>query len=99
QKKKPDQDWQMKIRIEEVLRVFPSYGYRRVALHYSRQPRDEAGQRHSARQSHLTALRQYISQSSRPNEENRPKKKFQEFTFTKLMACGICGSGITAQEN
>ncbi|OYV27287.1 MAG: hypothetical protein B7W98_02085 [Parcubacteria group bacterium 20-58-5] len=33
QKKKPDQDWQMKIRIEEVLRVFPSYGYRRVALH------------------------------------------------------------------
>lgn len=32
------------------------------------------------------------------NEENRPKKKFQDFTFTKLMTCGICGSGITAQE-
>ena len=31
-------------------------------------------------------------------EENRPKKKFQDFTFTKLMVCGICGSGITAQE-
>jgi DNA invertase Pin-like site-specific DNA recombinase len=32
------------------------------------------------------------------NEENRPKKKFQDFTFTKLMTCGVCGSGITAQE-
>ena len=31
-------------------------------------------------------------------EENRPKKKFQDFTFTKLMTCGYCGSGITAQE-
>ncbi len=31
-------------------------------------------------------------------EENRPKKKSQDFTFTKLMICGICGSGITAQE-
>jgi DNA invertase Pin-like site-specific DNA recombinase len=32
------------------------------------------------------------------DEENRPKKKFQDFTFTKLMVCGLCGSGITAQE-
>jgi site-specific DNA recombinase len=31
-------------------------------------------------------------------EENRPKKKFQDFTFTKLMTCGYCGSGVTAQE-
>ncbi len=31
-------------------------------------------------------------------EESRPKKKSQDFTFTKLMICGICGSGITAQE-
>ncbi len=32
------------------------------------------------------------------NEENRPKTKFKEFTFTKLLTCGRCGSGITAQE-
>ena len=32
------------------------------------------------------------------NEENKPKSKFKEFTFTKLMVCGKCGSGITAQE-
>jgi DNA invertase Pin-like site-specific DNA recombinase len=32
------------------------------------------------------------------DEESRPKKKFQDFTFTKLMMCGICSSGITAQE-
>ena len=32
------------------------------------------------------------------SEENRPKTKFKEFTFTKLMTCGHCGSGITAQE-
>ncbi len=31
-------------------------------------------------------------------EENRPKTKFKELTFTKLMTCGYCGSGITAQE-
>ena len=33
QKKRPDKDWVLKIRIEEALREFPSYGYRRVALH------------------------------------------------------------------
>ncbi|MFZ1075169.1 MAG: IS3 family transposase [Minisyncoccia bacterium] len=33
QKKKPDKDWALKCRIEEVLREFPSYGYRRVALY------------------------------------------------------------------
>lgn len=32
-KKQPTKDWQLKCRIEEVLRAFPSYGYRRVALH------------------------------------------------------------------
>lgn len=32
-KKKPKEDWALKCRIEEVLRAFPSYGYRRVALH------------------------------------------------------------------
>ncbi|MDE1919129.1 MAG: zinc ribbon domain-containing protein [Patescibacteria group bacterium] len=30
--------------------------------------------------------------------ENRPKHRFQDFIFTKLMLCGECGSGITAQE-
>jgi DNA invertase Pin-like site-specific DNA recombinase/predicted metal-binding protein len=32
------------------------------------------------------------------NEDNKPKTKFKEFTFVKLMTCGKCGSGITAQE-
>lgn len=31
--KKPDKDWQLKCRIEEVLRGHPSYGSRRIALH------------------------------------------------------------------
>jgi DNA invertase Pin-like site-specific DNA recombinase len=31
-------------------------------------------------------------------EENRPKHKFKEWSFTKLLICGYCGSGITAQE-
>ena len=30
---KPDRDWQLKCRIEEVLRGHPSYGSRRVAMH------------------------------------------------------------------
>lgn len=32
-KKKPKRDWTLKVRIEETLREFPAYGYRRVALH------------------------------------------------------------------
>lgn len=31
--KKPDKDWQLKCRIEEVLRIHPSYGSRRLAIH------------------------------------------------------------------
>jgi len=31
--KKPDKDWELKCRIEEVLREHPSYGSRRIALH------------------------------------------------------------------
>lgn len=31
--KKPEKDWVLKVRIEETLREFPAYGYRRVALH------------------------------------------------------------------
>lgn len=31
--KKPDKDWQLKCRIEEVLREYPSYGSRRIATH------------------------------------------------------------------
>ena len=34
-KKKPNKDWELKCRIEEILRVFPGYGYRRAALHLS----------------------------------------------------------------
>jgi putative transposase len=31
--KKPDKDWQLKCRIEEVLREHPSYGSRRISIH------------------------------------------------------------------
>lgn len=31
--KKPDKDWQLKCKIEEVLRIHPSYGSRRISLH------------------------------------------------------------------
>ena len=31
--KKPDKDWHLKVKIEEVLREHPSYGSRRIALH------------------------------------------------------------------
>ncbi|HWO07016.1 MAG TPA: IS3 family transposase [Candidatus Paceibacterota bacterium] len=32
-RKKPDRDWELKCRIEEVLREFPAYGFRRIAQH------------------------------------------------------------------
>ena len=31
-------------------------------------------------------------------EESRKRTQRNDFTFTKLMTCGLCGSGITAQE-
>jgi DNA invertase Pin-like site-specific DNA recombinase len=31
-------------------------------------------------------------------EESRPKHKTHDTTFTKIMICGVCGSGITSQE-
>lgn len=31
--KKPDKDWQLKCQIEEVLRIHPSYGSRRLGIH------------------------------------------------------------------
>lgn len=31
--KRPDKDWALKVKIEEVLRRYPSYGSRRIALH------------------------------------------------------------------
>lgn len=31
--KKPEKDWELKCKIEEVLREFPSYGSRRIAIH------------------------------------------------------------------
>jgi len=31
--KKPDKDWQLKCQIEEVLRIHPSYGSRRISIH------------------------------------------------------------------
>ena len=34
-KRKPDDDWDLKVRIEETLREFPSYGYRRLSQHLS----------------------------------------------------------------
>lgn len=34
--RKPDKDWQLKCQIEEVLRVHPSYGSPRIALHLKR---------------------------------------------------------------
>ncbi len=34
-KRKPPEDWALKCRIEETLREFPSYGYRRLSLHLS----------------------------------------------------------------
>ncbi len=31
-------------------------------------------------------------------EDHKPKSKRHEFTFTRMISCGECGSGVTAQE-
>lgn len=40
----------------------------------------------------------YQAVQEKINEDARAKTNFQEFTFTRLMRCGYCSSGVTAQE-
>ncbi len=35
---------------------------------------------------------------ARVGEQNKPRKQGNSFAFTKMMRCGYCGSGISAQE-
>ena len=40
----------------------------------------------------------YEAVRERVNAENRPKAKQREFTFSRMMSCGYCNSGMVAQE-
>lgn len=39
-----------------------------------------------------------LVQESIKNQTLQPKSEQKEFAFTKIMTCGLCGSGITADE-
>lgn len=43
-------------------------------------------------------LFEQVQQNINLNQINASKKRSKEFAFTKLMTCGLCGSGITAEE-
>lgn len=49
---------------------------------------------------HETIITKEVFQKAQEklNEETKPKEESHEFAFTRLMACGRCGSGITAME-
>jgi DNA invertase Pin-like site-specific DNA recombinase len=49
---------------------------------------------------HMPLITQELFQAVQEKiaEENRSKHRFKEWNFTKLLLCGYCGSGITAQE-
>ncbi len=57
-----------------------------------------SGSWYTGKHNALISRELFESVQEKLDEENRPKKKFQDFTFTKLMMCGVCSSGITAQE-
>lgn len=56
-----------------------------------------SGNWYSGKHEALISRELYEAVQAKISEENRPKTKFREFTFTRLMTCGLCGSGITAQ--
>jgi DNA invertase Pin-like site-specific DNA recombinase len=49
---------------------------------------------------HTPLITQQVFQlvQEKMNDELKPKSKFKEYTFIRMMMCGYCGSGVTAQE-
>ena len=70
QKKQPNKDWKLKCRIEETLRAFPSYGYRRVALHL------KENKKKVQRVMHLFGIKAYRRRGKR---WKKPRKQATEY--------------------
>jgi site-specific DNA recombinase len=58
----------------------------------------ESGNWYQGKHAPLITRELYQLVQEKINEESRKKVNYQEFTFTRLMKCGYCGSGVTAQE-
>lgn len=73
--KKPDKDWQLKCEIEKVLRDFPSYGYRRLAIHLG------INKKRAQRVMRLFGIKPY----RRRTKKWRKSKKKEGSVFTNLL--------------
>jgi transposase InsO family protein len=60
---KPFKDWLLKCRIEEVLRAFPAYGHRRIALHLA------INKKRIQRVMHLFGLKPYRRRGRKPKRD------------------------------
>ena len=69
-KKLPKKDWALKVKIEETLRDFPSYGYRRVALHL------KENKKRVQRVMHLFGIKAYRRRARR---WKKPRKEAIEY--------------------
>lgn len=62
--KQPSKDWALKCRMEEVLRIFPSYGHKRLALAL------HVGKNRALRVMHLFGIRPYRRRGRKPRKAN-----------------------------
>ena len=64
--KLPDKDWQLKCQIEEALRIHPSYGHKRLALHLN------VNKKRVLRVMHLFGIKPYRRRGKKPFKVSRP---------------------------
>lgn len=60
---KPSKDWELKVRIEEALREFPSYGHKRLALHL------RLNKKRVRRVMHLFGMKPYRRRGRKPKRD------------------------------
>lgn len=60
-----DKDWELKVRIEEVLHEYPSYGYRRIAIHL------KMNKKPVQRVMKIFGLKAYRRRGKRPKKNNK----------------------------
>jgi len=65
--KLPDKDWQVKCLIEEVLRIHPSYGHKRLALHL------KINRKRILRVMHIFGIKPYRRRGKKPFKVSCPK--------------------------
>jgi putative transposase len=75
-KKQPNKDWIFKVKIEEVLRAHPAYGYRRVAIHL------KENKKKVQRAMRLYGIKAYRRRAKRWKKPRKQAEKYENLLMT-----------------